>query len=136
MEPTLNVGDLIIVKGGVKPCDIIGDWPPNGTIIVFHKPGDEKTLIVHRAVKKIREGDTWIFRTKGDRSWYITGEKYSVDPWKVKEEEIVGVVIGRIPLLGYVALFMQTRIGLVILIVLFAFLLFMELIPSRSGSEK
>lgn len=107
MEPTLNVGDLIIVQGGLDPHDIVADWAPNGTIIVFHKPGEWDTLIVHRAVQKNQQGDgSYYFKTKGDKSWY-SGQGTNTDPWDVKETDIVGRVVGKVPWIGYVPLFMR-----------------------------
>jgi len=123
MEPTLNVGDLIIVKGGVNPCDIAVGWPPNGTIIVFHKPGEYETLIVHRAVQKENYDGTCRFRTRGDHN-------PSVDPWWVEENEIVGVVMGQVPWLGHVALFMRTPTGMSLVVLLFAALIFWSFFPS------
>ncbi len=129
MEPTLNTGDIIIVRGGINPCDIKAGWPPDGTIIVFRKPGEPETLIVHRTVRKESENGAWVFRTKGDRSWYITGSKdMTPDPWTVTEKDIVGVVVGQIPWLGHIPLFVRTQNGIRIVTFLFVILIFAEVI--------
>ena len=44
MVPTLNVGDLIVVRG-VDPGSVTV-----GTVIVFHSPRNYDMLIVHRVV--------------------------------------------------------------------------------------
>ncbi|MCS7120634.1 MAG: signal peptidase I [Nitrososphaerota archaeon] len=118
MEPTLKVGDLLIVKG-VNAEDIVAAPKPTGDIIVFKKPGSPEELVVHRAVQKYMVGGKWYFRTQGDNNPYM-------DPWVVSEDQIVGKVIFSIPYLGYVKIYLGTPLGMIINIILIILLLILE----------
>ncbi|MCW4052196.1 MAG: signal peptidase I [Candidatus Bathyarchaeota archaeon] len=109
MVPTLNVGDMIIVQGGLAGDEIRANYV-DGDVIVFHGPADRSDLIVHRAVEKHEDGETY-FITKGDHN-------PTADYWIVLESDVVGKVTGVIPYLGNLILFLGTAQGLAI----FAFL--------------
>ncbi len=119
MEPTLNIGDLLIVQG-VNGLDEINADHENGDIIVFQKPNNPNDFVVHRAVEKSKmSGDIPFLVTKGDNN-------PSEDPWKVKEENLIGKVVWRIPLLGYIKIFLGTPVGMAITIIVFLLLIFLE----------
>ncbi len=109
MVPTLNVGDMIVVQGGLTGADIRADYV-DGDVIVFHSPRDRSDLIVHRAVERHEDGETY-FRTKGDHN-------PSVDYWIVLESDVVGKVTGIIPYLGNLILFLETAQGLAVFLIL------------------
>ncbi|MFQ5758634.1 MAG: signal peptidase I [Candidatus Bathyarchaeia archaeon] len=128
MYPALNYGDLIIVQGVVNACDI-----EPGDIIIFQEwtlyNGD---LIVLRAVEKtVRDGSCY-FRTRGEAN-------PSNDTWEVRESDIVGKCIGRVPWLGYVPLFMRERVfpflstpaGFLIVILVILSVMLLYYIPLR-----
>jgi len=95
MEPTLHVGDLIVVSGR-EPLRI-------GDVIVYAKPNGE--LIVHRLVA-VEEGlQGTLFITKGDANPNV--DDPPVDPGRVK-----GKVILVIPYLGTLRLFVERLIRL------------------------
>jgi signal peptidase I len=102
---TLQRGDLIIIQG-VNPAILRANYP-NSDIIVFHEPTDPSTLIVHRIVAVEVINGTYYFRTKGDGNpvhrWPnpIAPDEYDAWGW-VPQNEIVGKVITRIPLVGYI----------------------------------
>ncbi len=127
MEPTLNVGDLIIVQG-VKGIDDVRANPYNGDIIVFRKPHSRNEFIVHRAVGKVRmpNGEVYII-TKGDNN-------FREDPWRVTQDMIIGKVIWRIPLLGYIKIFLSTSVGMSLLIILLLALFIFENLPQKKSS--
>jgi signal peptidase I len=108
-DHTLHIGDLVIIQG-VNPKDLNINYP-NSDIIVFHKPGNPSTLIVHRIAAKIVGTDgTLYFYTKGDGNppvkWPATLASY--DSWgPVSEHDIVGKVIMRIPWIGHISLTMH-----------------------------
>jgi len=125
MIPTLNVGDIIVIQGGLNADEITVAPAPNGDIIVFREPGDPNDFIVHRAIDKASGG----FVTKGDNNPYPDR-----DP--VPENNIIGKVIYRIPLLGYLFLFLRTPLGLIVFITLILIFMFQEHIFQRKEKIK
>jgi len=130
MRTTLNVGDLIIVQGVLDANEINAAPPPNGTIIVFHKPSDPNELIVHRAINKVENDGTWYFQTKGDNNngadyWGGPGTK---DGW-ISQSLLVGKVVGMVPWIGNVPLFIRTPQGMLIIVLLFLLILLIEYVP-------
>jgi len=99
MEPTLKIGDLLIIRGGLRAEDIHAS-PKDGDIIVFHNPENPNGLpIVHRAIEKIQKDGKWYFLTKGDNNPY---DDYRAFGWLVPEDYIIGKVIFVIPKVGYI----------------------------------
>ena len=101
MTPYIKTGDLIItgpmdgpVKGEVKP----------GTVVTYEYNDD---LITHR-VQSI-EGDVIV--TKGDAV-------EDPDPWQVTMSDVRGVYLFKIPSVGYVTNFIQTKTGWFITIII------------------
>lgn len=124
-EPTLHVGDLIIIQG-IDPQGIKAAPYPDGDIIVFHR-GSE--LVVHRAIAEERRGNITYFQTKGDGN-------DSPDGVAVSEDKVVGKVVLRIPWLGSVALFMHNSSGISIIIILLVVLVIVEFaIPALLGEK-
>jgi signal peptidase len=120
MVPTLNVGDLIVVQGGLVAEEISAEYG-TGDIIIFYRPSDASELIVHRAVEKHAEGETWFFKTKGDHN-------PSTDFWKVYERDIVGKVVGIVPYIGHIPLFVHTQQGMLIIVILIIALVVLEFV--------
>jgi len=120
MQPTLNVGDYLIVQG-VDDDSEINAGKEIGDIIVFRKPTDPDEFIVHRAIEKIwnEEEGIYYFKTKGDNN-------SSSDPWSITKDDIIGKVVWKIPLLGYIKIFLGTQIGMVIVVILFLILIVLE----------
>jgi len=129
MVPTLEIGDLIIVRG-VDPGEITV-----GTIIVFHDPSNYNPqlnldvlsvtgmrLIVHRVYGLEQKGNEIYFRTKGDHNPVP-------DPWIIPANYVVGVVIGRIPYVGTVIMKLREPFGrgvIIILILVLVIYMFIE----------
>ena len=120
MVPTLNVGDIVIVKG-VDPNTIT-----LGTIIIFRSPSGSIDII-HRVIGIVKVGNTLYFQTKGDHN-------ASPDPWSpgVPENNVNGVLVSKIPYIGYVTLALQGPLG----VVLIAFLIFLMLVFEFYDSRK
>ena len=127
MRPTLQVGDLILVQGGLNASEITALPKPEGDILVFRM---SNKLIVHRAINKKKEGDIWYFETRGDNNT-------SSDGW-IPEQNVVGKVVGRAPWLGNIALFFEPFEVKVAFILLWIILLIvLEVVPlSRKKVEK
>jgi len=128
MVPTLNVGDLIVVRG-VEPQIV-----SVGEIIVFHSPRDRDMLIVHRVVGINSQGGRLYFETKGDNN----PAKDSWSPYPgVPETHLVGVVIGKVAYLGYVILALKEPLGTAAIIILTAIIIIYEfMVPAMKKSRK
>jgi signal peptidase len=121
MEPALNVGDLIVVQGGLAVDDIVANYV-TGDVIVFYRPNGATDLIVHRAVEVDVDLDNVTFlKTKGDHN-------PSTDYWKVYESDVVGKVVGVVPYLGNIPLLVHKPEGMMIIVILIVGLILMEFI--------
>jgi len=125
MEPTYYTGDLVIIKGFDGKDIEVGD------VIVFQPPGYNE-LILHRVVAKKYDNGIYYFLTKGDNP---RTNKY-IDRWGwVPENRIKGKVIGRIPALGYVFMFLSSLEGKLIILVLVVVLFLIDF-GNEEESEK
>jgi len=108
MEPTLLRGDLILVQGGLNFSELTVGYmtaPVPGEIIVYRVPPEYRYTsndpIVHRAVAKEYRNNRWYFYTKGDANSQI-------DYWSpISQDYIIGRVVGKVPWLGNLSLFMR-----------------------------
>jgi signal peptidase len=100
MEPTLNIGTLIIAAR-VNPEQLA-----DGDIIVFHLTAGNGTLVCHRIVE-VNNITSLAFKTQGDNN-------PAPDSFSVPAENVAGRVIFHLPVLGYLVQFLQTGIGLLL----------------------
>jgi len=119
MEPNINVGDLLFLHGVEDPSQIkVGD------VIVYDArglwSGAPSDPIVHRVIEKKFENQSWWFLTKGDNNHYP-------DPAWVPQENVIGIVVGRIPYVGYVKIFLTDTGLLVPLLVILSILLIISI---------
>ena len=129
MVPTLGVGDFILV-GQINDFDEVVAAPkPDGDILVFLRSSSLDEYIVHRAVKKFPKNGEWRFVTKGDHN---AGE----DGQPVLEENVIGKVVGRVPIMGYFPLFIKTSRGFTFVAALMALVFFADYIMPDKRSEK
>jgi signal peptidase len=155
MVPTHNIGDLIVIEGGINGSEIrAGYYNPNnssecGDIVVYRNPTDPAKLIVHRVIEKYydeKEGE-WFFMIKGDRNpgpdgpgmWGGLSPEVKVVNGKyfISEKLVVGKLIFKIPWLGHVALFMQRTEGKIFLVItILVLLLWSFLFPPKEKSEQ
>ncbi len=97
-------GDIIILKGK-EPKDI-----KIGNIIVFwsHREKPKLDPIIHRVIKMDNKEGNYYFQTKGDN--YQTNQNSikgcdmtgCIDETSINEQQIIGIALVKIPLLGYV----------------------------------
>lgn len=114
--PTLDINDLIFsVK--VEQSEL-----RQGDIISFYK---EEQVITHRIEEIVEQDGQTVYKTKGDNN-------NSFDEDLVKYEEIMGKYLFKIPKVGYVVRSLQTRIGIVVVILL----LFIREIQMRNKENK
>lgn len=94
-----NTGDIMILVGKEPENLKIGD------VIVYQSGRPDP--IIHRIVRKYDENGNIYFQTKGDHN---QGSNH--DEYKIREEQIIGKAIFRIPLLGWVKIGFVNLIGL------------------------
>ena len=88
-----NKGDIMVLIGkNVKNIEV-------GDVIVFK--GDRIDPIIHRVVDKKQINSVISFQTKGDNN-KDSIKNNQLDETNIKEEEIIGKAVLRIPLLGYI----------------------------------
>jgi signal peptidase len=125
MVPTLGVGDFILVGQVSDFDDVVAEPRPEGDILVFLKPGTSDEYIVHRAVEKSLRNSEWYFVTKGDNNAVK-------DSRPVHESNVMGKVIGNIPILGYFPMFIKTSRGLITVVGLMGLVFFADyLMPDK-----
>lgn len=95
MVPTLNRGDLVVVKGTEADTIVVGD------VIVYHNPF-QGVAVVHRVVDIKEENGRLIFYTKGDNDVTnrLTDQDAGIAP-PINEHYIKGRVVLTIPKLGW-----------------------------------
>jgi signal peptidase len=123
MIPTLNVGDIIIVRG-VDPQTVTV-----GTIIIFHSPVDYEMPIVHRVVAIDHQGNSIFFETRGDNNPVPDG-------WRVPAQNLMGVYVTKIPYIGLLSLELRGPLGITVIIVLVALIIAIEYRESQPGSKR
>jgi len=123
MVPTLERGDLIVVRG-VDPGEITV-----GTIIVFHSPRDYETLIVHRVYGLEQKDDEIYFSTKGDYN-------PRPDDWMIPENYVVGVFIARIPYVGVIVMRLREPFGISVIVILILVLVIYMFIEAGAKQRK
>mgnify|MGYP002709221328 FL=1 len=98
MNPNINKGDIVIVKK-IKSEQI--ENIEVGDILVFNM---RNKVVVHR-VQKINDNNNRIsFITKGDNN-------IDVDNWVVNENDVIGIVTAKIPIVGYPTVWLNEMIG-------------------------
>lgn len=102
MNPEFDTGSIAFVKETLPEQLVVGD------IITFRSQSGSDSLTTHRIVEVVRE-DGLRFVTRGDANNVN-------DPNPVLAENVVGMVTGSVPYVGYVLNFVQTRQGLILLI--------------------
>ena len=106
MVPSINMGDMVItgpvngpLRGEVKP----------GSIVTYQRGAG---LVTHRVLSV--EGGTLM--TKGDAM-------EDPDPWPVTLSDVNGIYLFKIPYVGYLSNFIQTKPGWFLVIIMPATLL-------------
>lgn len=109
MEPTIDTSDVVITKEQK-------DNFQNGDIIAFQ---NSKAVTVHRIVDISKEDEVTLYQTKGDNN-------NTVDLKKVKQSEVKGKVVYKLPKVGKAILFINSHI--VIFVSIIAFIIIVVLV--------
>lgn len=122
MEPVYHVGDLLYVRPAA-PADL-----QPGDVITFVM-NEQLVVGTHRIVEVEDTGERLYFYTKGDAN-------AAMDAAPVAQENVLGTPVFSIPLLGYVAAFVQQPPGSYVAVAVGAVLLVLVLLPDLPGSKK
>lgn len=110
MNPVLKEGDLVTYEE-ISPSEVeVGDIIVYSVPPLIQKHYSCPPIVAHRvvAIRNIATG--LYYRTKGDNN-------PAPDPWSVQHRDVMGKVSQRIPYLGFPLLFLQSRPGLILVII-------------------
>ncbi len=129
MEPVINVGDIVIIDSDVDLDDLKEDQ-----IIAFYADirGDgNKRVVVHYLDSVTEEDGVRIFRTRPE----IDDD---IDPWKLKDADIIGNHVLTIPKIGPFLLFAQSTIGRIVLVadIVVIYIIISIAFPSKNKKNK
>ena len=86
MEPAVSKGSLVLVRPTVPAALVVGD------VVTFQHKGQ---TVTHRIAAIDEHGDARAFTTKGDANT-------AADPEQVSFDDRAGLLVGQIPVAGYV----------------------------------
>ncbi len=137
MEPTLYEGDLLFVKKPKNLGEIQNGshTARTGDILIYEHPHLE-FLIVHRVIDKYYNDSEqiWYFNTQGDNdNLPDNSDIYGLNGGYLPENYIKGVMIGKIPWIGNIGIFLRdTGVGIFLIIIIIAYLLISSIFESKS----
>lgn len=105
MVPTFEPGDVIFVSERDPETLRVGE------IVTFRAKPGSSTLITHRVIEVLTDGDHPRYRTQGDAN-------EDPDPFVVKPEMVVGTYDFQIPWWGYLVKILRSKAGYLGLILL------------------
>lgn len=106
MEPNIKRGSVVFLK---RPEDF--SRLKEDDVITYISVADRKTIVTHRIVEVIRDGDEVAFVTRGDAN-----DINDFDP--VPSHHIIGQVKATLPYVGYLMSFAKTGVGLITLVII------------------
>ncbi|MEM2847268.1 MAG: signal peptidase I [Zestosphaera sp.] len=92
MSPALNVGDVAVINTRVSPSDVV-----EGDVIAFYLSRD---IIIHRVVRVLNTSSGIKYLTKGDAN-------ENPDPFRVSQSALLGKYVFKIPLVGYLWIYLM-----------------------------
>jgi len=123
MVSALQPGDLLVLQGRAAADIQIGD------IVVYEDDWYTGAPVVHRVVAIEIVEETYYFFTRGDANPHN-------DPGNRTIDEIIGVVVLRIPYLGSVSMFLRTPAGLGIIALIFIAIIVLPEVVCKDNEEK
>ena len=121
MRPQFKANDLIVTTKRDATSIQVGD------VITYYSRDNASfgEIITHQVIEKFDLGESIEFQTKG-----LNND--SIDPYRVLDEDIIGVYLFHVPDLGNFLFFTRTTLGYVSIIVIpFALLFALEVIEIR-----
>ena len=104
MEPSLEIGDVVVIKEFPK------EELQKGDVISFR---NGQSIITHRITDVIKEKNGKVsFETKGDNN-NIKDKNY------VKYDDVEGKMVGKIPFVGKVAILLKNKLIIIIILMIF-----------------
>lgn len=113
MEPIIPTGALVVTQY-THPVHLKKD-----DVITFIRPTEERDFITHRILDINTRNDYTSIQTKGDNN-------KTPDNWKVGGGNVVGKVNFMIPYLGYILTFVQSKVGILLFILIPAIYILVE----------
>ncbi len=128
MQPALNYGDLILMKGEDADKVIVGD------VIAFNVPSPYDKVAssptVHRVVEKWSENGEIFFETRGDSN-------ANADAWIVPAKNVIGVYTqSKVPYLGSVVIFLKSPLGVALIALVLAFVFLYGYYKKKESCKK
>lgn len=120
MEPVYSVGGVVYVKRMDPDIVMVGDT------ITFHIESNDKVVASHRVIQINHEEQTFI--TKGDANEVVDAEPVSFN-------RLIGRVDFYLPYLGYIAMYIQTKQGIIASVGVFLFIIFLSLLDDIFKKE-
>ncbi len=115
MEPAIMTGDIIVVKKSEE-------YYPNETITFYN---NAKQIVTHRIIKA--ENDS--YSTKGDAN-------RAGDDDQIAKDQVIGKVVLVIPKLGFLVSIAQSKLGLILLLIIPACILIIDQLLKKDAKKK
>jgi len=122
MVPALYPGDLLVLQGRASEDISVGD------IIVYEDDWYPNAPIVHRVVEIQVVEETYYFFTRGDAN-------HANDIGNRTIDEIVGVVVYKIPYLGHVSMFLRSPPGYLFIALVFILIIIVPELVCKGDRE-
>jgi signal peptidase len=121
MQPELDIGDIVVVK------KVDQDKLSEGDIISFRQG---QNIITHRISEIVVENGKKVYRTKGDNN-------NTEDSGTISYDLIEGKVVKKVDSLGKISLFLQNKIVIIFILILFyVYLSYSGAIKKRKNRRK
>jgi signal peptidase len=123
MVTALYPGDLLVLQGRAAEDIAVGD------IVVYTDDWYTDAPIVHRVVEIQVVGGTYYFFTRGDAN-------HANDIGNRTIDEIIGVVVYKIPYLGHVSMFLRSPPGYLFIALVFIIIIILPEFACKSKGEE
>ncbi len=115
MEPAIMTGDIIVVKQKDR-------YYPNESITFYN---NSKQIVTHRIINI----DNDLYSTKGDAN-------RAGDDDQISENQVIGKVVLVIPKLGFLVSIAQSRLGLILLLIIPVCILIIDQLLKKDAPKK